>query len=418
VSASISRRRLLGWTGAGAAVAGVGAVSGYALGRTEPDPAQEPGGDVVEFRGTHQAGIVTPSQNELYFTALDLTSTGKAAVQRMLAQWTSAAERMTRGLETAENGALPLDRETAPADTGEALELPPSSLTVTVGFGPTFFDKLGITDRRPATLADLPSFQGDRLEPAKSGGDICIQACANDPQVAVHAVRNLVRIGFGTVAVRWAQLGYGRTSSTSIRQPTARNLFGFKDGTNNLKAEEPDLLDQHVWVQGGDGPDWMTGGTHLVARRIRMHIETWDRAPLDEQEAVIGRTKGTGSPLGGTGEFEPANYRSIDANGTPVIPLNSHIRLASAESMNGIKILRRGFNFVAGSDDRGHLNAGLFFVCFVRNPQTQFVPMQRLLAANDAMSDYITHTGSAVFACPPGLREGEYWGQRLLEDTV
>ena len=293
-----------------------------------------------------------------------------------------------------------------------------ASLTVTVGFGPTFFDKLGIADRRPAQLADLPAFRGDRLDPTRSGGDICIQACANDPQVAVHAVRNLLRIGFGTTAVRWAQLGYGRTSSTSTQQATARNLFGFKDGTNNLKAEEPDLLDEHVWVQKGDGPDWMTGGTYLVARRIRMHIETWDRAPLDEQELVVGRTKGNGAPLGGTGEFEPANYRSIDANGTPVIPVNSHIRLASAESLNGIKILRRGFNFVAGADDRGHLNAGLFFICFVRNPQTQFVPMQRMLATNDTMMDYIQHNGSAVFACPPGLREGEYWGQQLLEGAV
>ena len=236
--------------------------------------------------------------------------------------------------------------------------------------------------------------------------------------IAVHAVRNLVRIGFGTTAVRWAQLGYGRTSSTSTQQPTARNLFGFKDGTNNLKAEEPDLLDEHVWVQGGDGPDWMTGGTYLVARRIRMHIETWDRTSLNEQETVIGRTKGGGAPLGGTGEFEPANFAAIDANGTPVIPADSHVRLASAESLNGVRILRRGFNFVDGSDDRGHLNAGLFFICFVRNPHTQFVPMQRALAANDRLMDYIQHTGSAVFACPPGLRDGEYWGQRLLEDAV
>ncbi len=162
---------------------------------------------------------------------------------------------------------------------------------MTIGFGSTFFDKLGIPDRRPAALADLPGFAGDRLDPARSGGDICIQACANDPQVAVHAVRNLVRIGFGTTAVRWAQLGYGRTSSTSTQQTTARNLFGFKDGTNNLKAEEPDLLDEHVWVQSGDGPDWMTGGTYLVARRIRMHIETWDRSSLNEQE-----TRRSGGP--------------------------------------------------------------------------------------------------------------------------
>jgi deferrochelatase/peroxidase EfeB len=234
----------------------------------------------------------------------------------------------------------------------------------------------------------------------------------------VHAVRNLIRIGFGTTAVRWAQQGYGRTSSTSQNQTTARNLFGFKDGTNNLKAEQPQLLDEHVWAQRGDGPDWMTGGTYLVARRIRMHIETWDRSSLNDQEAVVGRTKSNGAPLGGTQEFEPANLTAIDANGTPVVPKTSHIRLAAAETLNGIRILRRGFNFVDGADGVGHLNAGLFFICFVRNPGTQFVPMQRVLARSDAMMEYIQHTSSAVFACPPGLREGEYWGQRLLDGPV
>jgi deferrochelatase/peroxidase EfeB len=411
VAAGISRRRLLGWTGAGAAVAGVGAVSGYAVGSSSPDAPE----DIVAFRDTHQAGITTPAQNHLYFTSLDLTSTGPAAVARMLARWTQSAERMTTGQETADNGALPLNPDAPPADTGEALDLPPSALTVTVGFGRSFFDKLGIADRRPAALVDLPAFTGDQLDPARSGGDLCIQACANDPQVAVHAVRNLVRIGFGTASVRWAQLGYGRTSSTSTTQPTARNLFGFKDGTNNLKAEDPQALSDHVWAQDGDGPAWMTDGTYLVARRIRMHTETWDRTSLAEQEAIVGRTKGVGAPLGGTEEFEPADLRAVHTNGSPVIPRDSHIRLAAAESLNGVKMLRRGFNFVDGTDDRGHLNAGLFFVCFVRDPGTQFVPMQRALANNDRMMEYLEHTGSAVFACPPGLREGEYWGQRLLE---
>ena len=412
-----SRRRLLGWTGAGAAVAGVGAVSGYALGSSAaPEPA--PASDVVPFRDRYQAGITTPSQNHLYFSALDLNTGDSAAVAAMLTSWTRAADRMTRGLDTAENGVLPLNPEAPPADTGEALDLSASSLTVTVGYGPSFFDKLGIADRRPAALADLPRFGRDRIDPARSGGDLCIQACANDPQVAVHAVRNLIRIGFGTASVRWAQQGYGRTSSTSQKQPTARNLFGFKDGTHNLKAEETALLDEHVWVRRGDGPDWLTDGTYLVARRIRMHIETWDRASLNDQEAVIGRTKGSGAPLGGVQEFDPANYRATDANGTPVIPVSSHIRLASTESLNGIRMLRRGFNFVDGADGFGHLDAGLFFVCFVRDPAAQFVPMQRALSRDDALMEYIEHTGSAVFACPPGLREGESWGQRLLAGKV
>jgi deferrochelatase/peroxidase EfeB len=414
VSGGVSRRRLLGWTGAGAAVAGVGAVSGYTLGRSESDVAS-PGADVVDFRGTYQAGITTPSQNELYFTALDLTSTGKAAVQRMLSQWTTAAERMTQGLETAEGGALPRNRESPPTDTGEALDLPPSSLTVTIGFGSTFFDKLGIPDRRPAALAELPPFAGDQLDPARTGGDICIQACANDPQVAVHAVRNLIRIGFGTTAVRWGQFGYGRTSSTSTQQPTARNLSGFKDGTHNLKAEEPAELDEQVWVRPGDGPSWLDGGSYLVARRIRMHIEIWDRTSLSEQERLVGRTKGEGAPLGRAKEFDLADYAATRPDGQPVIDMRAHIRLASAESLGGVKILRRGYNFVDGSDGAGHLNAGLFFIAFMRDPHRQFVPMQRALANRDEMMEYLEHTGSAVFACPPGLAEGAYWGQSLLE---
>src|SRR5699024_7342115 len=112
---------------------------------------------------------------------------------------------------------------------------------------------------------------------ARCGGDIAVQACADDPQVAVHAIRNLARIGFGRASVRWSQLGYGRTSSTSTQQVTPRNLFGFKDGTANIKSEHVQDVEDHVWVQPDDAADgsgqdsaWLTGGSYLVARRIRM----------------------------------------------------------------------------------------------------------------------------------------------------
>lgn len=319
----VSRRGLFGLTGAGVALAGAGVAAGYGL----SGDGSAAGDGAVAFRGAHQAGIVTPAQDRLHFVALDLTTTDRAAVRDLLARWTASAERMTAGRETAEGGALPGNRYTAPADTGEALGLPPSSLTLTFGVGSGFFDKLGITGRRPAGLAALPRFQRDQLDPARSGGDLCIQACADDPQVAVHAVRNLVREGFGVTEVRWSQLGFGRTSSTSTGQATPRNLFGFKDGTNNLKAEEPDLLDRHVWV-GDEGPEWLRGGSYLVARRIRMHIEVWDRSNLDDQQRTIGRDKGEGAPLTGTAEFDTADLAATDASG-PVIPDDAHIRLAS-----------------------------------------------------------------------------------------
>ncbi|GAA4863727.1 iron uptake transporter deferrochelatase/peroxidase subunit [Actinomycetospora straminea] len=404
----ISRRRLLGWTGAGAALAGAGAVAGFAAGESTSDAPADPGGGVVPFRGVHQAGITTPAQDRLHFVALDLTTTDRAAVISLLKRWTTAAERMTAGAEAAPGGAVQRNPEAPPSDTGEALGLPAAALTITFGIGGSLLDKLGIP--RPPELADLPPFQGDQLDPALSGGDLCLQACANDPQVAVHAVRNLVRTGFGTTTVRWSQLGFGRTSSTSTTQQTHRNLFGFKDGTNNLKAEDGALLDEHVWVPPAQGPAWLAGGTYLVARRIRMHVETWDRTSLAEQESLTGRTKGEGAPIGQPREFDLPDL----GPGSP-IGADAHIRLASAQNNGGARMLRRGYNFVDGSDGLGHLDAGLFFVAFMRDPHRQFVPMQSQLARRDKMMEYIEHTGSAVFAVPPGLGDGAYWGRTVLE---
>jgi deferrochelatase/peroxidase EfeB len=405
-SGRVSRRRLFGLAGAGAAVAGVGVVGGVAADRmaSSTSTADGPGpAGAVPFHGATQAGITTPAQDRLHFISLDVTTTSRDDLVDLLREWTRAAERMTAGQEAAAGGAVGGSADAPPEDTGEALGLPASSLTLTVGFGPGLFDqRFGLADRRPPALIDLPAFPKDALDPARCGGDLCVQACADDPQVAVHAIRNLVRMGFGAVTVRWSQLGFGRTSTTSRAQSTPRNLFGFKDGTNNIKSEETDALRDHVWVQPGDGPAWMTGGSYLVARRIGMHIETWDRTRLSEQEDVIGRAKGTGAPLGQTGEFDPVDLHVDGEGGKPLVPEDAHIRLASAESLGGVRILRRGYNFVDGSDGLGHLDAGLFFIAFNRDSRRQFVPMQQALAGNDAMMEYIQHTGSALYACPPG----------------
>lgn len=418
----LSRRKLFGAAGVTAAVVGAasaGALAGRAsAASTTHVELDQP----VPFRGDRQAGIITPAQDRMHFATFDVTTDDRAEVIDMLKQWTAMAERMTAGEETVHNGAVGLNPYAPPKDTGEALNLPASALTLTIGFGPSFFtkdgkDRFGIGDRRPTPLADLPKFPNETLDPNRCGGDICVQACANDPQVAVHAIRNLARVAFGTAAVRWSQLGFGRTSSTSQSQQTPRNLFGFKDGTRNVKAEETEKLDNHVWVRPGDGPDWLSGGSYLITRRIRMRIENWDRTTLTEQERVIGREKGTGAPLGYTDEFAPLDLTSKDAHKQPLIDPQAHVRLASAEELGGIEILRRGYNFTDGSDGFGHLDAGLFFIAFVRNPVTHFIPMQAQLSSNDLLNEYITHTGTAVFACPPGLREGDssaYWGSTLF----
>ena len=423
----LSRRRLLG-ASAGAAVAGaVAGVGGaYAATHLGADVASsgdqastdQAATDQVAFRGERQAGIITPAQDRMHFVALDVVTKDRAALAEMLKAWTRAAERMTAGAEAAPGGVVGGGPYRAPEDTGEAYDLDASDLTITIGYGPSLFDdRFGLADRRPAALRNLPGFVGDDLDPARSGGDLCIQACANDPQVAVHAVRNLVRMGFGVVSVRWSQLGFGRTSSTTRNQVTPRNMFGFKDGTNNLKAEDADALSEHVWVQPEDVPGataWMSGGSYLVARRIRMHIEIWDRTPLQEQQDIIGRDKGEGAPLGQQAEFDPLDFVRKGADGLPAIPVDAHVALAHESRLNGIRILRRGYNFTDGSDGVGHLDAGLFFIGFMRDAHRQFVPMQRALAAKDKLNEYIEHTGSAVFACPPGLGPDEYWGQALF----
>jgi deferrochelatase/peroxidase EfeB len=420
VRAGLSRRKLFGAAGVTAAV--VGAASAGALAGRASAAASELGlHQPVPFRGERQAGIITPAQDRMHFASFDVTTDKREDVVAMLKEWTAMAERMTQGEEAVADGAIGLNHHAPPSDTGEALGLPASALTLTIGFGPSFFekdgkDRFGIADQRPAGLADLPKFTNEILDPAKCGGDICVQACANDPQVAVHAIRNLARVGFGTVAVRYSQLGFGRTSSTTREQATPRNMLGFKDGTNNIKAEDTATLDKHVWVAKGDGPDWLAGGSYLVTRRIRNRIEAWDRTTLLEQERVIGRQKGSGAPNGYDDEFEPVDFNIKDAKGTPLVDVDAHVRLVAPDHVGGIKMLRRGYNFTDGSDGFGHLDAGLFFVAFVRSPATNFIPVLAQMSG-DALNEYIFHTGTAVFACPPGVREGDssaYWGSTLF----
>ncbi len=417
----ISRRKLFGAAGVTAAVvsaAGAGALAGRASAAArDSDSIHQP----IPFRGERQAGIITPAQDRMHFCAFDVTTDKRDEVVAMLKEWTRMAERLTAGDEAFPNGAVGLNEYAPPSDTGEALGLPSSALTLTIGFGPTLFekgakDRFGIAHLRPAGLAELPKFTNETLDPARSGGDICVQACVNDPQVAVHAIRNLARVGFGTVAVRYSQLGFGRTSSTTREQLTPRNLLGFKDGTNNLKAEDTALLDKNVWVARDDGQDWLAGGTYLVTRRIRMRIENWDRTALHEQERVIGRQKGSGAPNGYEDEFDAVDFDIKGPNGKPLVDVDSHIRLVAPDHLGGIRMLRRGYNFTDGSDGFGHLDAGLFFIAFVRSPVTNFIPVLSQMST-DALNEYITHTGTAVFACPPGLQENDssgYWGSTLF----
>ena len=407
----LSRRRLLTSAGVGAAGLGIGG-AGYLVGQ-ETAEANAEGTGTVEFYGAHQAGIDTPAQDRLHFAAFDLVEEDPRALRELLEEWSKAASEMTQGEMIGDaNGLL----VSPPDDTGETVGLLPSSLTVTFGFGPSLFERrsLGLAAKRPAVLQSLPPLPGDELNELESGGDLCVQACSDDPQVAFHAVRNLARIGRGTVVMRWSQLGFGRTATTSRSQDTPRNLMGMKDGTANIRAEDTGAMDRFVWVDNDTDQAWMRGGSYMVTRRIRMLLEVWDRAPLEDQEQTIGRRKYSGAPLTGSEEFDPLDLEA-ERNGTPVIPEDAHVRLASATVNDGERILRRGYSFTDGVDESlGELEAGLFFICFQRDPAKQFLPIQRRLGQFDALNEYIKHVGSAVFAVPPGARRGGYVGEALF----
>ncbi|CAG7844326.1 putative deferrochelatase/peroxidase EfeN [Pseudoclavibacter triregionum] len=410
----VSRRGLLGSllaVGGGLALgAGVGAAADRTL--LGPAAASAVAGSYPYF-GEHQQGITTPAQDRLHFAAFTIRE-GKTRddVAKLLREWSYAASRLTQGLDVSASGAVGGPAVAPPDDTGEALGLPPSGLTITFGFGPGLFvdesgaDRFGLAAQKPAGLEPLPRFAGDDLREAVSGGDLCIQACAENPQIAVHAIRNLTRIAFGTALLKWSQLGFGRTSSTSTSQATPRNLFGFKDGTANIKAEEREAVRDYVWV-GDEGPEWLRGGTFLVARRIRMLIESWDRVGLGEQERIFGRDKREGAPLGKSGEFDSPDF----AAGT--IDARAHVALAHPANNAGKRILRRGYNFVDGNDELGRLNAGLFFISMQRDP-AQFIDVQRSLAT-DLLNEYIRHEGSGIWAVPPGApTDRSYVGETLF----
>ncbi|MGW7329550.1 iron uptake transporter deferrochelatase/peroxidase subunit [Streptomyces sp. NPDC054840] len=407
-AAAPSRRAVLGWGGAGfalgAAAAG-GAVTAFGSGPDMVSAAAT--GASVPFHGEHQAGIASAVQDRLHFAAFDVKTKDREELIKLLKEWTVAARLMTAGLPVGEGGfgGLP---EAPPDDTGEALGLKASRLTLTIGFGPGLFAKgrFGLEGKRPEALVDLELFPGDNLDPARSGGDLCVQACADDPQVAVHAIRQLARIGFGRTAMRWSQLGFGKTSSTTPDEQTPRNMMGFKDGTRNISGTDKAALDKHVWVGAGDGSDWLTGGSYLVARRIRMNIETWDRTPLQEQEDIFGRDKGEGAPVGKSKEHDEPFLKAMKPE--------AHVRLAHPDTNNGATILRRGYSFTDGTDGLGRLDAGLFFLAYQRDVRKGFIPIQRNLAKSDVLNEYIQHVGSAIFAVPPGVRDKDDWWGRTL----
>lgn len=400
---------LLGGTGGLLVGAAAGGAAGWAVGSREDPDTVDLSSSYPFYGQPHQGGVATPPQRHCMFTAFRFTpGASRRNLQVLLARWSAAISVLQEGRTVgAVQPESPVQR---PRDTGEAFGLSPASLTVTLGLGPSVFtDRFGLTRFSPALFGELPPLNGDLLDPAMTGGDLSLQACADDPQVCYHAVRNLARIGRDVVTPGWAALGFGRASAGPGQQ-TPRNLFGFKDGTRNVTTDEQ--YDRWVWIDRGDQP-WLEGGTYQVVRKIRMLLETWDADFIEDQQQIFGRTKDEGAPLTGTKELDTPDFAAVGADGVPVIDPVSHIALVAHENNDGIMIHRRGYNYTDGLGPDGALDAGLLFVSYQNDPQ-HFVRLQNRLGASDLLNEYVRHIGSGVFVVPPAPEQGSYIGRALF----
>lgn len=410
----ISRRKMLKLTGLGAAGVAIGAtglggvIKTFGMDFLDDDSTAT---NKVSFYGAHQSGIATDVQTNIYFASLNVLVTSKQELQELFKMWTPLAVRLMNGEiigDSTANGMVP------PKDTGEAKGLDAANLSITFGVGPSLFERkeFGLASKKPNELKDLPHFPKDQLDAAYTGGDICIQACADDPQVAFHAVRNLVRAASGKVSLKWSQAGFNSFPISKGKKQTPRNLFAFKDGTENPITSSNKDMDKVVWVQSGESKGWMTGGSYLVARRIQLHLETWDRTSLKEQENTFGRHRDSGAPIGKKDEFEAMDIDRKDDKGNYIVPETSHVFLAKSVDA---RILRRSYSYSSGvMDATGSYDAGLLFVSFQKSPE-QFIKIQNSLGRLDKMNEYITHRGSALFACFPGIQKGSYIGEALFK---
>lgn len=413
--AGVSRRGVLSgalWAGLGGVALGAaaGGATAWAVASDRSDDDTVDLSTSYPFYGqVHQGGVATPPQRHSVFMTFRFADTAdRHALQGLLARWSAAAAVLQQGKPI---GAVqPAVEVQPPADTGEAFGLSPAGLTVTVGLGPSVFgDRFGLGARKPLLFNELPPLNGDYLEPGLTGGDLSVQACADDPQVCYHAVRNLVRLGRSIVHPYWAVLGFGRASAGPGQQ-TPRNLLGFKDGTRNVSTAQE--YDRFVWIGGSDQP-WLDGGTYQVVRKIRMLLETWDTDRVGNQQRIFGRHKQTGAPLSGTAEFDTPDFSATDTAGDPRIDPLAHIALAAREHNDGVMIRRRSYNYTDGLDPNGQLNAGLLFIAYQNDPQ-HFITIQNRLGAHDLLNEYIRHIGSAIFAVPPAPPPGHYLGQALF----
>ncbi|VEG45899.1 Dyp-type peroxidase family protein [Mycolicibacterium flavescens] len=408
----LSRRGFItGALGTGAAVGAGAALAGCSKDAAPPAAA----GALVPFEGAHQTGITAlPIPEQGLIASFNVLSKDRDGLKRALQELTEEIRGLMAGRPPEVR-----DPEYPPVDSGILGEQPPAdNLSVVVGVGASLFDdRFGLADRKPRELVTMPFLANDRLDPKLSHGDLSIVIEAGHNDTVIFALRQLMRRTRSDLVMRWMVDGYARGigGGRASEAATPRNLLGFKDGTANLDVDDGAVMDRHVWVGPQDGePQWAVGGSYQAIRIIRMFVEFWDRTQLVEQEALIGRSKVSGAPLGLSGEFTDPDYPE-DPDGKR-IPLTAHIRLANPRTPETDEnlILRRGFNYSRGFDGAGRLDQGLAFIAYQRSLEKGFLTVQRRLAG-EPLEEYILPVGGGFFFILPGVTGPDrYLGDQLF----
>jgi deferrochelatase/peroxidase EfeB len=375
-----------------------------------------PGRSIIPFDGVHQAGIVRPAvqQPASLVAAFDVVAADTAGLRRTLEEVTARSRLLASAWSPDAGDPLypPSESGIVGSTTG------PADLTVTISVGASLFDdRFGLGDRRPRQLVEMPVFFNDVIDPALAHGDLLVQVSTVDRVAAIHALRFLQLGVRESLRLRWMLEGFTRPDPVpTAGHTTTRNLLGFKDGTVNPAADDDRLMEDLVWVGPDDGePAWAVGGSYLAVRVIRMFVERWDRTALSEQEAIIGRTKRTGAPLGaGREEDEPDLLGDPDGE---VIPIDAHIRLANPRTPGSERnrILRRGYSYSRGFDAAGLLDQGLMFMAYQRDLEAGFMAIQGRLDG-EPLEEYIRPIGGGFFFTLPGATDpSTYVGQSLFD---
>ena len=429
--ASPERRRVLGGLGAGGAAFAALTAGGRAV-AAPPAAAPAPNAgaqvtdapqsthtqDRVPFLGVHQAGIVTPRPSAGMIASFFVLAETRDDLERLFRLLTDRIAFLTQGGKDPE-----LDPKLPPASSGLlGPVIQPDGLTITVSLGDSMFDdRYGLAPLKPKRLQQMKAHSNDALDAALCHGDLSIQFCANTPDANINALRDLIKNTPDLLILHWKQEGSVPPIPARPGQPaeSARNFLGFRDGSANPDAGDGKLMEKIVWVGADDDePAWAMGGTYQAVRIIRNFVERWDRTPLQEQEAIMGRAKATGAPLdGGRTEHDVPNYGK-DPEGKRTL-LDSHIRLANPrtrESQANL-MLRRPFNYSNGVTKSGQLEMGLLFICYQADLEKGFITVQKRLDG-EPLEEYIKPIGGGFFFTLPGVRDEHDWLARGLIEAA